>query len=114
MAKDILMKVGDTLPPILDILVDDEQHPVDLTTAVSVTLHLQPTFGVGATLSVVGEILAPDPGQDIWTAVYRWPAPQALTPGVYRREWEVLWDDGNLETFPKDGYAYAKIVEALG
>jgi hypothetical protein len=114
MAQDVLMKVGDTLPPIMDILVDDADHPVDLTTAVSVTLHLQPTFGDGLTLIALGEIIAPEEGEDEWAAVYRWPLPQALPSGVYRREWEVLWDDGEIETFPKDGYVYAKIVDSLG
>ena len=36
------------------------------------------------------------------------------TAGVYRAEFEVMYNDGRLETFPNDGYISIQILSDLG
>lgn len=37
-----------------------------------------------------------------------------LKTGIFNAEFEVLFDDGRIETFPNDGYLQIKIMKDLG
>ena len=47
---------------------------------------------------------------EIWVV---WAAGETDATGVYRAEFEVLYDDGKVETFPNDGYISVQILENL-
>lgn len=83
-------KQGDTVPLEVEL-------PVDLSNASSVRFKL----GEGA-----GEI---DDTATITDApngvvVYEWDVDETDRTGREPVEWEVTWNTGTIETFPKDGY----------
>ncbi len=116
MANDaFIMKYGDTIPPLESVLIDGAGHNVDLTLATSVTLHIRPSITGGTPLTFVGAVAPPEDGPEPFSCIarYSWSGPQLLPIGIYYGEWEVLWDDGNIETFPNDGYFLLKITPEL-
>jgi hypothetical protein len=88
---------------------------VDLTTAITVTLHVQPVAQNAPAQSMAAAIVPFAEGPEVFPCLVRvgWSSPQTLLPGVYRAEWQVLWDTDDIETFPNDGYFFILIVGEL-
>ncbi|ELY49882.1 hypothetical protein [Natronorubrum bangense] len=42
--------------------------------------------------------------EETGVVVYEWRPQDTASPGVYRAEWRVTYDDGAVETFPNSGY----------
>jgi hypothetical protein len=108
MADEFYMKAGDTLPTLDSTLLDPEDHPRDLTDA-TVHLHLRVPGATTPVLVDTATVLSGVNG----TVRYTWPAPQALAPGIYQGEWQVTFEDGNVETFPNYGFFHVVIAEAV-
>lgn len=102
---------NDTAPPISSRLLDDGV-PVELGNASNVFFHMEDKFGrvvieddltgrvniVDAKLGDVEYAFAPGDTSDI---------------GSYAAEWQVLYDDGTIETFPSSGKVDIEVTEEI-
>ena len=88
--SDVAYKRGDTVPI-------EARLPADLTGYSSVMFEM---FGgdeqVISDRAVVVEIAD-------GVVAYQWDGSETDRTGLYTIEWQVEWDDGGVETFPKDG-----------
>lgn len=82
---------------------------VDLTLATSVTFKMTREGQVDKKVNSVANVLSATLG----TVEYRWLAGDTDESGQYIAEWEVLWDDGTIETFPTIDYDYVLISADL-
>lgn len=108
MSYDVTIKRGDTRSCIKAVLKDYSGAPVDLT-GCSVDFHMAP-LNRPATISRAAHIENAAEGE-VWVI---WAPGETDTAGVYRAEFEVMYNDGRLETFPNDGYISIQILSDLG
>jgi 5-hydroxyisourate hydrolase-like protein (transthyretin family) len=107
------IKNGDTAPAyVVDLQDDVDTTPVaiNLTSATSVTfkMRLADTSGVPAVDAVM----------DITTAAsgrvtYEWAPGDTDETGTYDVEFEILWNDGTIETVPNSGYNTVIVTDDL-
>lgn len=101
MTKTPTYKRGDTVPLPATL-------PVDLTDATSVRFHLKDPDGddivSGATIRDAenGEV------------AYQWSEGETDRTGLFDIEWQVTWNTGSMETFPKNGYDSIVFREDIG
>ena len=108
MGYDITIKRGDTRNCIKAILKNASGAPVDLT-GCSVSFHMAP-LNRPAVISRAAHIEDAAAGE-VWVV---WAPGETDTAGVYRAEFEVVYQDGRRETFPNDGYISIQILNDLG
>jgi hypothetical protein len=103
------IKRGDTWPPLRG-LASDEDGPINMTTADSVTLLAKS----GATLisGTVVPLAAPDGDGFNWS--YTWGAADTNIVGEYSVELEIDWGGGQYETIPNDGVETLTIIQDQG
>lgn len=99
---------GSTAPAYTATLTHPNGNPVDLSTAVSVTLYVSNYFTNAVSDGSATIVNAPT-GQ----VSYTWQPQDLSIPGVYAAEWEVLWTGGGTGSYPKDGYATVTIMNNL-
>lgn len=87
----------------------DEDGPVDLSTAASITLYLR----VGNTLVDLVATKHPDQVANKGRAYIVPTAEETTSDDNYDAEVEVIWGDGSKETFPNDSYRAVTIVADL-
>jgi hypothetical protein len=78
---------------------------VDLTLATSVTFRMRMQNKVD--ISVEGAAVILD--AVLGSVEYRWATGETDTVGMYDAEWEVLWNDSTVETFPTIGQDLVRI-----
>lgn len=99
------MKNGNTWPPLRGEASDETGQPVDLSTAVSLTVYC-----VGATHTITGPATALWPavldadGQHKWNWQYDFVAGDTLVSGEYKVRLDVEWAPGEIQTFPNSGH----------
>ena len=105
----IIVKSGDTAPPVTATLLDAAGESVDLTAAESVRFII-------ATRTKPRTVLVDKPAtaQPDGTVTYEWETGDTDTPGRYLAEFEVVFDDGRIQSFPTDGYIDTVVVDDLG
>lgn len=108
MGYDITIKRGDTRNCIKAVFKDANGAPIDLT-GCAANFHMAP-LNRPAIISRAVHIQDVATGE-VWVV---WAPGETDTAGVYRAEFEVLYDDGKIETFPNDGYISIQIIEDLG
>lgn len=102
---------GDTAPPISSKLSDEDEY-VNLTNVSNVRFHMQDRFErVVVEDDLTGRVNIVD-GQT-GKVEYVWSPDDTTDVGLYKAEWEVLYDDGTIETFPTDGYVDIEITEQI-
>lgn len=106
---DFTIKQGDTKPSLVATL-QDANGAVDLTNATSVTLHMRSAGSMTNTVSAAVTITNRAAG----AVSYQWQAVDTATAGSYYAEFEVVWNDGTIETFPDTGNLWIQIVPDLG
>lgn len=105
------MKTGDLSPALQAVLYDDDPAygtPVDLTDAQSVSVTLK-AFGATATSLPMTIVGAPING----VVTHAWIAGETDTPGSYRAEIVVTWNDDNQQTFPSSTTLIVEIAQSL-
>lgn len=108
MGYDITIKRGDTRNCIKAILKNASGAPVDLT-GCSVSFHMA-QLNRPAVISRAAHIQDAVTGE-VW---FVWASGETNIAGVYRAEFEVVYQDGRRETFPNDGYISIQILNDLG
>ena len=110
-----VMKQGTTWPPLATVLSDGAGHTVDLTDVALVLIHVRETATQTVVLNAEAEVVAAAEGPEEFPCIvrYTWTDVQQWATGVYEGEWWVVWNDGNIESFPSDGYFLMQIVAAL-
>jgi len=102
----------DTAPPIESQLTDSG-IPVDLTDNVSnIHFYMEDKFDrvvISDDLTGRVNIVSGTEGK----VEYTWRSGDTDTVGVYNSEWQVLYDDGKIETFPSRGKIRVEIVEKI-
>lgn len=106
----ILMKAGDTAPAVRATLLDVEGDPVDLTGA-SVKFILA---SQGDPHTVLVDEAAELEDAATGKVVYQWVDGDTDTPGSYDVEFEVVYLDGTVQTFPTVGFLSCTIGDDLG
>lgn len=108
MAANWTMKQNDTWPP-LPAQLSDASGPVDLTTAVGVTLHLK-SQGSG---TVVGGGACAITDAVAGRITYTFTTADTDTVTLFDAEFEVDWGGGAISTFPNADYFTVQIVGEL-
>jgi hypothetical protein len=105
---DVIIKRGDTRNCIKAVLKDASGTPVDLTDC-SVSFHMAP-LNRPAVISRAVHIEDAGNGE-VWMV---WAPGETDSTGIYRAEFEVIYQDGRRETFPNANYISIRILEDLG
>ena len=108
MGYDITIKRGDTRHALKAVLKDASGTPVDLTDC-SVSFHMAP-LNRPAVISRAVHIEDAGNGE-VWMV---WAPGETDIAGIFRAEFEVVYQDGRRETFPNDGYISIQILDDLG
>lgn len=108
MGYDVTIKRGDTRNCIKAVLKDARGAPVDLTDC-SVGFHMAP-LNRSAIISRAVHIQDAAAGE-VWVV---WVPGETDSTGIYRAEFEVVYQDGRKETFPNKGYISLLIQDDLG
>lgn len=110
----IEMKTGDTAPFVRHTLVDAAGQPVDLSGAavqfiVATMVVATRTILVNAagTVTQVGDGSRGE-------VLYQWAAGDTDVAGEHIYEWEVTYANGEIQTFPTEGYGPCTFAEDLG
>jgi hypothetical protein len=103
---DLTLKSGDTWPPLVTTL-EDGGGPLDLTTAVGVTMKM-----ASPTVSKTGLVCTiTDASNGIVS--YTWASGDTSAPGTYKVEFTVDFGTGKLQTAPNDAYREIVILAAV-
>jgi hypothetical protein len=105
----IFVKQNDRRPPAYALLKRGDVV-VDLTLAQRCTFKMRRTGRTELKVDALA-VIGNDP--TLGEVEYRWAAGDTDTSGEYLAEWEVLWTDGTLETFPTIDYDYVSISPDL-
>jgi hypothetical protein len=102
---------NDTAPPISSRL-SDSGEVVDLSNVSNVRFHMEDEFKnlvVDADLTGRVNIV----NDDLGVVEYVFKPEDTSDVGSYDGEWQVLYDDGKVETFPSRGKVNIEIVEEI-
>jgi hypothetical protein len=108
MGYDVTIKRGDTRNCIKAILKNASGDPVNLA-GCSVKFHMAP-LRQPAIISRAVHIQDAAAGE-VWVV---WVPGETDSTGIYRAEFEVVYQDGRKETFPNKGYISLLIQNDLG
>ncbi len=108
MGYDVTIKRGDTRNCIKAVLKDATGSPVNLTSC-EAKFHMAPP-GRQAIVSRAAHIENAVSGE-VWVV---WAPGETDVVGIYRAEFEVMYQDGRRETYPNDGYISIQILNDLG
>jgi hypothetical protein len=107
---DRAIKQNDTWPPLEAVLMDQD-GPIDLTTAQSVTLKMRGQKRVGpVTVSGLCLIATPKTSGGV---IHEWLPADTAVADLYSAEFEILWGDGSIQTVPNSGYFYIDVQDDL-
>lgn len=102
---------NDTAPPISSRLADSGV-PIDLSNASNVRFHMENNKSeVIVNDDQTGRVNIVD--VDLGEVEYVWRSEDTNQPGTYYAEWQVLYDDGKIETFPSSRKIRVEIVEGI-
>lgn len=110
MSYDITIKRGDTRYCIKAVLKNLRGKPVDLTNCI-VNFHMV-HLGLNRKARVSRAVHIQDAAAgEVWVV---WVPGETDSTGIYRAEFEVVYQDGRRETFPSNGYISIQILDDLG
>lgn len=102
---------NDTAPPISSRLTDSGEV-VDLSDASNVRFHMEDKFErVVVDDDLTGRVNIVDSG--LGEVEYVWGSDDTKNVGSYKAEWQVLYDDGKIETFPSRGKIDIEVTEEI-
>ena len=107
MGYDVTIKRGDTRNCIKAILKDVDGNPVNLT-GCEVKFHMALIHRAAMIDRAIHVENAAE--GEVWVV---WAPGETDTAGMYWAEFEVMYNDGRLETFPNNGYVSIQILKDL-
>lgn len=114
MAASLILKLGDTYPPVETVLestVSGAFAPIDLTSAEKIYFIMK-LLGIPV---LKQECVKPGGGFDSsGLVVYKWKTGETATVGLYRVEYEIRWTGGGIQSVPNENYDTIEIQEDLG
>jgi len=112
------VKQNDTLPNLpFKIFQPDGVTAQDLTDATSISIVVRPKNSaptVPATFKKPCVILDQSVPANLGWGFYDWDPSDTATPGNFEYEFEIIWDDGAVQTVPADSYLDLVIVDDIG
>jgi hypothetical protein len=96
---DFNIKEGDTRPSLEAQLLDENNEPRNLQGA-SVRFHMEDVDTGSVVVDAEAGILNAQDGR----VIYEWQNGDTDEPGRYEAEFEVDYGNGEVETFPNNGY----------
>lgn len=111
----ILIKAGDTAPTVLAVLLDAAGEPVDLVDA-TVRFVMADAETRDIKVNSPAQVRQVGSGTDgsRGAVAYVWQANQTNPAGKYLAEFEVLFSNGQTQSFPTESYVDVTIFEDLG
>jgi hypothetical protein len=105
------IKQGDTRPNLpWQIFQSDGVTPLSLAAATSVSIVVRPKAGGAMTFKSACSILDAAQG----SGIYDWSTGDTATSGDFHYEFEILWNNGDVQTVPVDGYFDLVVVDDIG
>lgn len=106
---DFVIRQGDTAPRMSGTLTDGTGQPVDVTGG-TVELHLH-GLTVDNDMSLTASI--DEDADDGNVVYYDWTSSDTFNPGHYSGEWQVTFENGQIQTFPNDGVFLVQVAEQV-
>lgn len=110
MSVEIIVRKNDTLPYLDFTLVKDSQNTPHNLTDATVTFSMSITPGETPKVNKSAVTIVNATGG---TIRYAWLAADTNAIGRYFGEFEVVFSDGKILTFPKDEYIEVTIIEEI-
>jgi hypothetical protein len=108
--SNFVIKQNDLSPSIQTQLLDGNGDAVDITGNLGVTFHMRMAIDP---FSVIIDEAATVVDATTGTVRYDWSSGDTDTNGVYQAEFEVIYADSKLETFPNDGYITVNVIDDI-
>lgn len=105
---DFTIKQNDTKPSLIATFKDDQGQPVDISGA-DVRFHLTDYSYHEDLINEQAEILDGLNGQ----VAYNWQPGDTAQAGSFKAEFEVIYQDGGIETFPNQNYIIIEVIKEL-
>lgn len=100
MAATFYIKQNDTAPSIQVVLTDSNGRVKSLANASSVRFNMSTDAGVNVIAGEPGSIINPTKG----IVSYEWQAGDTANVGPHNAEFEIVYVNGQVETFPNSSY----------
>lgn len=109
MAATFFIKQNDTAPSIEAALTDSNGRRRSMTEASAVRFHMKDENGNILIQDGVGSVINPAKG----IIAYEWQAGDTANTGTHSAEFEVEYNNGQIETFPNTGYIKVIVKDEL-
>lgn len=109
MSRTFKMRQGDTEPSLGAIVKDSKGRPKGLTNVSDVRFHMMDADDGSIKIDGHATVVNASEGK----IVYEWQDGDTDTPGHYDAEFEIIYDDGDTETFPNYRYIDVIITEEI-
>jgi len=109
MAATFYIKQNDTAPTIEAALTDSNGRRKSMATASNVKFHMKDENGNILIQDGVGNVNNPAKG----IVAYEWQAGDTANTGMHNAEFQIEYDNGQVETFPNTGYIKVIIKDEL-
>lgn len=109
MAASFYIKQNDTAPSIEAGLTDSNGRIKSMANAAAVKFHMRDESGTVLIDSGVGTIKSPAKG----IVAYEWQAGDTANTGIHSAEFQIEYNNGQIETFPNTGYIKVIIKDEI-
>jgi hypothetical protein len=109
MSASFYIKQNDTAPSIEAVLSDSNGRVKSMANAAVVRFHMQDENGNILVEGGLGTIINPTKG----IVAYEWQAGDTANTGIHSAEFEIQYNNGQIETFPNTGYIKVIIKDEL-
>ena len=109
MAATFHIKQNDTAPSLEVALTDSNGRKRSMETAQNVRFHMKTENDSVLVEDGVGYVINAAKG----TVAYEWQAGDTSNTGIHNAEFEIEYDNGQIETFPNTGYIKVIIKDEL-
>ncbi len=109
MAASFYIKQNDTAPSIEAGLTDSNGRTKSMANASAVVFHMKDENGNVLIQDGVGTIKSPAKG----IVAYEWQTGDTANTGIHSAEFQVTYNNGQIETFPNTGYIKVIVKDEL-
>jgi hypothetical protein len=109
MAANFYIKQNDTAPAIEAVLTDSSGRAKSLAAASLIRFNMSTDSGTNVINLGTGAIVNPAKG----IVSYTWQAGDTSNTGIHNAEFQVTYNNGQIESFPNSGYIKVIIKEEL-